>query len=170
MADLFARFAKHAAKDQRNRFKRRTQTFVILAGQSQSTGLIDRLTFMRGNGDGTFSPGANIDFGPQATTGGFPAQIFAGDFNGDHKLDLIVSVYDGTYGPGSRPHPVFELFGNGDGTFQQPVTIFPDLPLNAFFALADLNHDGKLDLAAPDFTGVAVNVLLGNGAPGFAAT
>ena len=119
---------------------------VILAGQSQSTGLIDRLTFMKGNGDGTFSPGANIDFGPQATTGGFPAQIFAGDFNGDHKLDLIVSVYDGTYGPGSRPHPVFELFGNGDGTFQQPVTIFPDLPLNAFFALADLNHDGRPDL------------------------
>jgi hypothetical protein len=116
---------------------------VITGGSGQSTGLIDRLTFMKGNGDGTFTPGPSFDFGPRATTGGAPRVTFVGDFNGDHKLDLIVGVNDQIIGPGSLPHPVFEFLGNGDGTFQQPVTIIPEA---CCLAMADVNHDGHPDL------------------------
>src|SRR5262249_28184980 len=37
---------------------------VVLGNTSSSTGLIDRITFMKGKGDGTFTQGANTDFGP----------------------------------------------------------------------------------------------------------
>lgn len=116
---------------------------VIAGGSGQSTGLIDRLTSMKGNGDGTFTPGPSINFGPNAVTGGAPRLSFVGDFNGDHKLDLIMGVNDQVIGPGSLPHSVFEFFGNGDGTFQQPVTIIPEA---CCLSMADLNHDGYPDL------------------------
>jgi len=77
-----------------------------------------------------------------------PCFAAAGDFNGDGKLDLAVSV-NGSIG----------LFlGNDDGTFQPEV----DYPGGgAFVAVGDFNGDGKLDIVTAD--GTNVSVLLGNG-------
>lgn len=52
------------------------------------------------------------------------------------------------------------FLGNGDGTFQPPVNYLVGTGA-IFVAAADLNHDGKLDLAVADLNGLYV--LMGNG-------
>jgi hypothetical protein len=84
------------------------------------------------------------------------------DFNGDSKLDLAIADGAG----------VVLLLGNGDGTFQSPVTVATGGTFTAVVA-ADFNHDGKMDLAALVRSvngghGV-VQVLLGNGDGTFGA-
>jgi hypothetical protein len=81
-----------------------------------------------------------------------------GDFNGDGKLDLVLS---------SETLPdkytdVFVLSGNGGGTFQQPVDYVTSNPNYNVF-IADLNGDGKLDI----FTD-GICTLFGNGNGTFA--
>lgn len=74
----------------------------------------------------------------------FGLSAAVGDFNRDGKLDLAVA---------GNSLEVF--FGNGDGTFQAPVSYLPGtLPYSV--ATADFNRDGKLDLAVGDPLGVAV--------------
>jgi hypothetical protein len=52
--------------------------------------------------------------------------------------------------------------GNGDGTFQAPVSYYPGVgPLS--IKVGDLNGDGHLDLALTHRLTGAVSVLLGNG-------
>src|SRR5579859_7256753 len=133
---------------------------LVLGNTGSSTGLIDRITFMKGNGDGTFTQGANTDFGPAGATGGSPRMSFVADFNGDHKLDLIVTVNDQVIGPGSLNHSAYEFFGNGDGTFRAPVVIIPDV---YSLTMADVNHDGHPDL----IEWVAPITLAGFGAPSY---
>ena len=116
---------------------------VVAGGSGLAAGPIDRLLFMKGQGNGSFSVGPSIDFGQLGVTGGSPRNTFVADFNHDHKLDLIVTVNDQTIGPGSLPHPAFEFFGNGDGTFQPPTILLPE---TAYLSMADVNHDGNPDL------------------------
>ncbi len=109
-----------------------------------------------GNGDGTFGPpaayGAGVANGPLAVA----------DLNGDNNPDLVVIngcpgyVCDDT---------VSVLLGNGDGTFQTPVTYAtPSVPVG--LVLGDFNGDGKVDIAITTQNNLAVYnvaVLLGNG-------
>jgi hypothetical protein len=110
-------------------------------------------------GNGTFR--APVTY----ATGTFePMAIAVGDFNGDGVPDLAVASQCGsslTCGTGA----VTLFLGNGDGSFQAPVTYSSGPGSSYFVATADFNGDGKLDLAVANQTGSNSNVmiLLGNG-------
>jgi hypothetical protein len=109
-----------------------------------------QIAMFPGNGDGTFG----LPVPTQVTTD--PSvnllSLAVGDFNGDGKLDVAVSLRGTTTGS------VAILLGKGDGTFQAPVTY----PMQGYsdIVAVDVNHDGILDLIGD---GPQVSVLLGNG-------
>src|SRR5207247_10072563 len=66
-----------------------------------------------GNGDGTLQPPVSLN---QKLGSGYSSAA-SGDFNGDGKLDLLLLTPD--FGSSAT---MAILLGNGDGTFQAPVT------------------------------------------------
>lgn len=118
----------------------RVDMLVASAGQ---TGFGYSLLFLQGHADGTFTQPSTTNFGVASPAGGFPRNVFVGDFNHDQKLDVIVTLNDNVIGPGAPTHPALELLGNGDGSFQQPTTILSD---TAYLTMADVNKDGNQDL------------------------
>ena len=106
--------------------------FVVAGIKPASLGSVEILTFL-GNGDGTFLQSARQTSVSPAN----PTAIFTGDFNQDGKLDIIFWSSDNITGN------VYEMLGNGDGTFQPAKLLF--LNFNPF-TVADLNHDGILDI------------------------
>ena len=119
---------------------------VAAGGPSSNSGV----NVLLGNGDGTFTQatGSPISLGQSLSA------IVAGDFNGDGKLDLAVAD--------AEANAVYILLGNGDGTFQSPVTIPVGTSPVAIVA-ADFNNDGKPDLAVANDGDNTVTLLLGNG-------
>src|SRR5262249_51000736 len=120
------------------------------------------VSVLLGNGDGTFQ-------NPQGFhAGGGPLSVTAGDFNRDGKLDLAVS--DADFASGLR---VWGLFGDGEGTFQSPVS-YNMSGYSYGITAGDFNGDGILDLAVtntggpcptlgPCQKGTTVSILLGIG-------
>jgi FG-GAP-like repeat len=111
------------------------------------------VSVLRGNGDGTFQTGAPFAAGRN------PGLVTVGDFRGNGILDLVVArsfVY------GLNDHTVSVLLGNGDGTFQAPVSYTVGKgPVAAL--VGDFDRKGKLDLAVANEVGATVSVLPGNG-------
>jgi FG-GAP-like repeat len=115
------------------------------------------------HGDGTFAPPVTYSTG--ATSVGATV-LSLGDFNGDHKTDVVLSIAGNNV---AGQEIVF--LGNGDGTFQaakQSAGIF----YPAYAAVGDFNGDGKLDLAISSSctTGCpapTTYILLGNGSGSF---
>ncbi|MBZ5707041.1 MAG: VCBS repeat-containing protein [Acidobacteriia bacterium] len=106
-----------------------------------------------GHGDGTFRAPLPVLVGFQ------PSFVNAGDFNNDGKPDLVVG--DLTYCVASV---IYILLGNGDGTFQPPVSYAVDKAgLLLSIAVADFNGDGVEDLAVINSCSADVSVLLGKG-------
>jgi hypothetical protein len=111
-------------------------------------------------GDGTFAPGVSYNLG--VTVLNSPG-LSLGDFNGDGKTDVVVSI-NGVNLPGVE----VALLGNGDGTLQTARTSASVYYPMGSPAVGDFNGDGKLDVALSggcSGCGVVVNVylLLGNG-------
>ncbi|HSZ57445.1 MAG TPA: FG-GAP-like repeat-containing protein [Tepidisphaeraceae bacterium] len=119
---------------------------LIVAGQSGVSVLL-------GNGNGTFLPGYTVGVGDP----GFEQRrtLAVADVNGDGKPDLIVGNY--------YANDVAVLLGNGNGTFQAPLTFANTSPY--LISVADINGDGRPDLVIADLGPNAedVSVLLGNG-------
>ncbi len=112
------------------------------------------VSVLLGKGDGTFQSQV-----PYASP--FAIALAAGDFNGDGAQDLVVLGSDNVHGGNGR---VDLMLGNGDGTFQAPITTpAGDAPYSV--AVADLNRDGKLDAVVSSYTtgSKLISVFLGNG-------
>jgi hypothetical protein len=111
------------------------------------------VSVLLGNGDGSFRLAA---YYPVNDSG--PNGVVLGDFNGDGNLDMAVTLI-GLFGP----NRVAVFLGNGDGTFQPPISSASG-PFPYGLAAADLGRAGVLDLvvtnASQDGT---VSVLRGNG-------
>jgi hypothetical protein len=112
-----------------------------------------------GNGDGTFQPAViHQAFGYAIGAG----SVAIADLNGDGNPDMVVGGgCDFALTP-SCGNLVAVLLGNGDGTFQSPVTYNSDEPSGSSVSVGDVNGDGKPDLLAANQSGT-VGVLLGNG-------
>ena len=119
-----------------------------------------------GNGDGTFQNATIYSSG-----GVYAHSVVVVDVNGDGKADVVVGNTYTLNGPGSN---AAVLFGNGDGTFQSPVS-YGSGPGNAPSVVpGDVNGDGIIDLlvvadAVDSNDDGAVNVLLGIGGGKFAS-
>jgi hypothetical protein len=110
------------------------------------------LTVFLGNGDGTFTKSADYTVGVGAA-----GTLVAADLRGNGTLDLVTTAGDPTLGTGV----VKVLFGMGDGTFQDPVTVFTG-DRSIGLAVGDFTGHGRNDLLVTKFDGT-VNVLANNG-------
>jgi hypothetical protein len=109
------------------------------------------------NGNGTF--------GAAQTYYVLPADAYSlavGDFNGDGRLDIAAGGYNQVTvllnrGPGNQPgfFPVAQ-------TYNLPGYGYTELAPSSV-AVGDFNADGKPDIAATEYYGNTVNVLLNNG-------
>jgi hypothetical protein len=73
------------------------------------------------------------------------------DVNQDGKLDLVIAGFSS---------PLQVLLGNGDGTFQSPIS-GPSALYSGGLVIGDFNGDGKPDVAVGTYDGIAF--LAGNG-------
>jgi hypothetical protein len=124
---------------------------AFLGGNTTPYGILVSL----GTGNGKYAPPVAYSFG--ATT---PYSLVAGDFNGDGKIDVAVasSCLDDQCAQGA----VTVLLGNGDGTFQSPVSYGTGGQYSLSIVTGDFNGDGKLDVAVVNQSS-SVSILLGNG-------
>jgi uncharacterized repeat protein (TIGR01451 family) len=117
----------------------------------------DAVWIARGNGDGTFQASVDVPTGAIA-----PLSVAIGDFDADGARDLAVANFGcnpcTTAGVGS----VSILLGNGNGTFQAPVTYATAAQASHFVAAGDLSGDGRDDLAVVNLLPWTLSVLFSN--------
>jgi FG-GAP-like repeat/Abnormal spindle-like microcephaly-assoc'd, ASPM-SPD-2-Hydin/FG-GAP repeat len=118
-----------------------------IAAMTQNT--CNCISILLGGGDGTFQPASNQPVNYNGT-------MAAGDFNGDGKMDIVVSA------PAGLESKMQVMLGNGDGTFRfgSTYSVASD-PVS--ITSADFNRDGKLDIAIASAVAPYTYVFLGNG-------
>jgi hypothetical protein len=128
---------------------------IVVAGLFSGPGLH---VFMN-QGNGTFVQNAQV-----VGVGDGAMHVRAADFNGDGKMDLaMVEGRPEAYGASEFvAGRVVILTGRGDGTFDMPRSWALGRSATGL-TIADLNGDGKLDLAVPDELRAEVNFMYGRG-------
>ena len=136
-------------------------TWSMIIGQTTVTQF---LSIFHGNGDGTFQAPNQIASPPNVGT----PTLAAGDFDSDHKPDLAV-ITERSDGSSIAAY-VQILLAKSGFTSGAAISLEPSPPNNQigyftsqgnFMRAADLNHDGKIDLAVANANVLAV--LLGDG-------
>jgi hypothetical protein len=113
---------------------------LVVAGDIDEDGKPDLLlqgggvSWMKGNGDGTFGAATPLAL----TSDGYTSGIFLADLNGDHHLDAV--------GLGGWS------LGDGHGNFAAPVAFGPNI-----WAVGDVTGDGAPDLVIEDVGDVTKN-------------
>jgi len=105
------------------------------------------VSILLGNGMGGFGAAANFP------AGAGPNGLAVGDFNRDGKLDVVVT------NTAAAVPSISVLLGDGAGSFGPPTIFSTGFAAPIGVAVADLNQDGKLDLAVAG-QGGGVSVLL----------
>ena len=113
-----------------------------------------------GNGDGTFRVQTSFAIPSYAGYG----NLIITDFNGDGKPDLVLNDFNYFtfvgYDCGAAETPsVFVLLGYGDGNFNPAGKSYDAGNGGAGLLLADLNGDGRSDLAVLNLLSSTVSVL-----------
>jgi len=130
---------------------------VVVADFGTSVG-VPAISLLLSNGNNGFAPAKTVFTFPTFTQ---VQHIVSGDFNHDGKQDIA-------YISSFTDNRVSVQFGNGDGTFQQPVVVIArDLFSTIFsaFATGDFNNDGISDFAIEE--GGIIEVVLSDGAGNF---
>ena len=142
----------------------------IAVMSANASNQVDAVTVLLGDGTGAFMSEESFSVGLNAL------HLVAGDFNGDHHVDLATDNELDTSSNGT----VSVLRGKGDGTFAASVDSTVGAPTPYRIAAGDFDQDGQADIAV-SFPGGSYSVLLsvGGGAfgtptnftsPGLAAT
>lgn len=122
-----------------------------------SSVVLNVVSILMGNGDGTFS--GKTDYIASRE----PVAVVAGDFDGDTKLDLATTGWDGK---------VAVILGNGAGAFGTKTEYTIGLQGRSI-ATGDLDGDGTLDVLVPDYGlfggGTQIAALRGAGGGSFEA-
>jgi CSLREA domain-containing protein len=122
----------------------------------------DTITLMLGDGNGGFTA-STIPSG-----GVSPIALTSGDFNDDNLTDLAIANY-GNHPTGSDLGNVSILFNAGNASFATPVSYAAGFG-PASIAVADLNADGREDLAVASLLSNSVSVLLAADGGAFEST
>jgi hypothetical protein len=111
------------------------------------------ISILMNKGNGTFKPFVSYPLPTGAIA------VAAGDFNNDHKPDIVVANGNGT-------GFITVLLNSGTGTFPT-YTQYSINGISAGLAVGDFNKDGNLDIVATNGSQSTISVLLGNGTGAF---
>ena len=124
----------------------------LAVAQTAVYGEQSAISILLGYGEGFFLPPVNYTVGTGALA------LVAGDFDGEGKLDLILTL---SYTPAPTSNNTASVMrGKGDGTFVLQTSGFEVGPAPDSVVAGDFRGDGKLDLAIAKYDSNAVTVLL----------
>jgi hypothetical protein len=137
---------------------------LVVSNFFSTNGYSGEVSVLFGNGNGTFQSPVqyNLDYNP--------VSVAIQDMNGDGIPDLVVQTTCSLPNSNCGSGAVILLLGNGDGTFQPPVTSYGtggSIALPSMIVIGDVNGDGKPDVLTANGCGIidcygSVGVLLNN--------